>query len=84
MIHTYTKQVADTHSTVAKIICNLTMQYNTTVIFDAKGVQKMPQRIVKAYTYKYNSENIIVCTKSLSRMQINSSHLPLYAATNVI
>ena len=47
MIRTYTKQVADTHSTVAKIICNLTMQYNTTVIFDAKGVQKMPQRIVK-------------------------------------
>ena len=47
MIRTYTKQVADTHSTVAKIIFNLTMQYNTTVIFDAKGVQKMPQRIVK-------------------------------------
>ena len=47
MIRTYTKQVADTHSTVAKIICNLTMQYNTTVIFDAKCVQKMPQRIIK-------------------------------------
>ena len=47
MIRTYTKQVADTHSKVAKIICNLTTQYNTTVIFDAKGVQKMPQRIVK-------------------------------------
>ena len=46
MIRANTKQVADTHSTAAKIICNLTMQYNTTVIFDAKGVQKMPQRII--------------------------------------
>ena len=61
MIRTYTKQVADTHSKVAKIICNLTMQYNTTVIFDAKGVQKMPQK----YKAQYNNiigENIKVST----------------------